>query len=102
MREIEGMGFRAYGKRYGFTHAIPQILAEYSPKTAEELSPELKVRVAGRVKTIRSKGKAGFPHPGRNAEHLPGFVPSASITSHSLQLFLWLLICGVHWAARVP
>ena len=39
IREIESMGYRAYGKRYDFTHAIPQILAEYSPKTAEELSP---------------------------------------------------------------
>ena len=32
IREIEGMGYRAYGKRYDFTHAIPQILAEYSPR----------------------------------------------------------------------
>ena len=26
-REIESMGYRAYGKRYDFTHTIPQILA---------------------------------------------------------------------------
>ena len=30
-------GYRAYGKRYDFTHSIPQIVAEYGPKTAEEL-----------------------------------------------------------------
>ena len=62
IREIESLGFHAYGRKYDFTHTVPQILNEYSAKTAEELSPDFKVRVSGRVKTFRSKGKAGFAH----------------------------------------
>src|SRR5258708_1678266 len=81
------MGYRAYGKRYDFTHAIPQILAEYSPKTAEELSPELKVRVAGRVKTIRSKGKAGFAHLAQNGEQLQIYVRSDAVSDSDFKLF---------------
>ncbi|PYT24679.1 MAG: lysine--tRNA ligase [Acidobacteria bacterium] len=87
IREIESMGYRAYGKRYDFTHAIPQILAEYSPKTAEELSPELKVRVAGRVKTIRSKGKAGFAHLAQNGEQLQIYVRSDAVSANDFKLF---------------
>ncbi len=87
IREIESMGYRAYGKRYDFTHAIPQILAEYSAKTAEELSPELKVRIAGRVKTIRSKGKAGFAHLAQNGEQLQIYVRSDAVSESDFKLF---------------
>ena len=76
-----------YGKRYDFTHAIPQILAEYSAKTAEELSPDLKVRVAGRVKTIRSKGKAGFAHLAQNGEQLQIYVRSDAVSANDFTLF---------------
>ena len=39
IREIEALGYRAYGRRYEFTHEIPAILAEYGAKPAEELLP---------------------------------------------------------------
>jgi lysyl-tRNA synthetase class 2 len=86
-REIESMGYRAYGKRYDFTHTIPRILAEYGSKTAEELSPELKVRVAGRVKTVRSKGKAGFAHLAQNGEQLQIYVRSDAVSANDFRLF---------------
>ncbi len=37
IREIEALGYRAYGQRFEFTHTIPEILADYGAKTAEEL-----------------------------------------------------------------
>ena len=85
IREIEQLGQRAYGKRYDFTHAIPQILAEYGSKTAEELSPDLKVRIAGRVKTIRSKGKAGFAHLAQDGDQLSAFHEAPSGPGSSLR-----------------
>src|SRR5260370_10906987 len=81
------MGYRAYGKRYDFTQAIPQILAEYGSKTAEELSPELKVRIAGRVKSIRSKGKGGFAHLAQNGEQLQIYVRSDAVSASDFKLF---------------
>ena len=39
IREIEGLGYRAYGKRYDFTHTIPQILAEYSSEDRRRAFP---------------------------------------------------------------
>jgi len=87
IREIEQLGQRAYGRRYDFTHAIPQILAEYGSKTAEELSAECKVRIAGRVKTIRSKGKAGFAHLAQNGEQLQIYVRSDAVSADDFRLF---------------
>jgi lysyl-tRNA synthetase, class II len=87
VHEIESLGYRAYGKRYDFTHSIPQILAEYSSKTAEELSPAFKVRIAGRVKTIRSKGKAGFAHLAQDGEQLQIYVRSDAVGPNDFRLF---------------
>ena len=46
IREIEALGYRPYGSRFDFTHTIPEILAGYGTKPAEELVPEVRVRVA--------------------------------------------------------
>ena len=36
--EIEALGFQPYGHRFDFTHAIPQVLASFGDKTAEQLA----------------------------------------------------------------
>ena len=54
-RQIEALGYRPYGRRFDCTHTIPEILAGFSSKSAEELSPELRVRIAGRVQTVRRR-----------------------------------------------
>jgi lysyl-tRNA synthetase class II len=56
--EIEALGFRAYGQRFDASHTIPQILADYSAKTAEELADKPRVQIAGRIQTVRRMGKA--------------------------------------------
>jgi lysyl-tRNA synthetase, class II len=87
IREIESLGHRAYGKRYDFTHTVARILSEYGTKPAEELSPDLKVRIAGRVKTIRSKGKAGFAHLSQDGEQLQIYVRSDAVSPNDFRLF---------------
>ena len=47
--EIEALGFRPYGARFDTTHTVPQILADYAAKTAEELADKPQVRIAGRI-----------------------------------------------------
>jgi len=72
--EIEALGFKAYGHRFDFTHTVPQILAEYSDKTAEQLEPRVQVRIAGRILTVRRMGKAGFAHLQQDGERLQIYV----------------------------
>ena len=57
LKQIEALGQIAYRSKYEFTHTIPQILADYSEKTAEQLeAPRVNVRVAGRIMAIRLMG----------------------------------------------
>ena len=90
IREIEALGYRAYGRRFDFTHTIPEILGAYGSKTAEELTPEVRVRVAGRMMTVRPMGKAGFAHLQQNGERLQIYVKKDAVGERDFQLFKML------------
>ena len=85
--EIEALGFKAYGHRFDFTHSIPQILAEYGDKTAEQLEPRVQVRIAGRIGTMRRMGKAGFLHLLQNGERLQIYVRQDAVGEKEFALY---------------
>jgi lysyl-tRNA synthetase, class II len=85
--EIEALGFRAYGQRFDASHTIPQVLAEYSAKTAEELADKPRVRMAGRIQTIRHMGKAGFMHLMQSGERLQVYVRKDAVPEADYALF---------------
>ncbi|MGD0499391.1 MAG: lysine--tRNA ligase [Bryobacteraceae bacterium] len=87
IREIEALGYRAYGQRYDFTHTIPEILAGFGGKSAEELTPDMRVRVAGRVMTLRLMGKAGFAHLQQNGERLQIYVKKDAVGERDFTMF---------------
>ena len=87
IREIEALGYRPYGRRFDFTHTIPAILADYGTKQAEELVPEVRVRVAGRLMTKRLMGKAGFAHLQQNGERLQIYVKKDAVGERDFSLF---------------
>ena len=87
IREIEALGFEAYGQRFDFSQAIPLILAEYRAKTAEELEPRVHVRIAGRIMTIRRMGKAGFAHLQQNGERLQIYVRKDAVPERDFALY---------------
>ncbi|MFB3827251.1 MAG: lysine--tRNA ligase [Bryobacteraceae bacterium] len=90
IREIEALGFRAYGRRFDFSHGIPQILAEHGSKTAEELEARVNVRIAGRIQTMRRMGKAGFAHLMQNGERLQIYVRKDAVGERDYHL--WQLL----------
>ena len=85
--EIEALGFHPYGHRFDFTHTIPQILAEYGDKSAEQLEPRVQVRVAGRVMTVRRMGKAGFAHLMQNGEQVQVYVRKDAVSEKEFALY---------------
>jgi lysyl-tRNA synthetase class 2 len=85
--DIEALGFKPYGHRFDFTHTIPQILADYSAKTAEELEPRVSVKVAGRILTIRRMGKAGFAHLLQNGERLQIYIRKDAVSEKDFALY---------------
>jgi len=48
LKKIEALGQPAYPRKYNFSHTVPQILAEYSGETGEELEEGIKLVSAGR------------------------------------------------------
>jgi lysyl-tRNA synthetase class 2 len=85
--EIEALGFRAYGHRFDASHTIPQILAEYSAKTAEEIADQPRVRIAGRIQTIRRMGKAGFMHLMQSGERMQVYVRKDAVPEPDYALY---------------
>ena len=85
--EIEALGFRAYGQRFDASHTIPQILADYRAKTSEELADQPRVRIAGRIQTVRRMGKAGFMHLMQSGERLQVYVRKDAVPEADYALY---------------
>jgi lysyl-tRNA synthetase, class II len=96
LKRIEALGQQSYPTKYEFTHTIPQILAEYSPKTKEQLeNPKANVRVAGRIMAIRLMGKAGFAHLQQDGQRLQIYVKKDAVGEKGFELYK-LLDLGDH------
>src|SRR5271156_1434974 len=96
LKQIEGLGQRAYPTKYEFTHTISTILADYSGKSAEELDqPRVNVRVAGRIMAIRLMGKAGFAHLQQGGQKLQIYVKKDAVGEKGFELYK-LLDIGDH------
>jgi lysyl-tRNA synthetase class 2 len=97
--EIRQLGFQPYGQAFEFSHTIPQILSEYGVKSAEELSSSTRVRVAGRIQTIRRMGKAGFLHLLQDGQKLQIYVKKDAVPESSYKLYELLDIGDIVGAA---
>jgi lysyl-tRNA synthetase, class II len=96
LKQIEALGQQAYPRKYDFTHTIPQILVEYSEKTAEQLeNPRVNVRVSGRIMAIRLMGKAGFAHLQQGGQRLQIYVKQDAAGEKGFELYK-LLDLGDH------
>ncbi len=86
-KQIEALGYKPYGHRFDTTNSIPQIVAEYGAKTAEELEPRVNVRVAGRLQTVRRMGKAGFAHLQQGTERLQIYIKKDGLSEKDYELY---------------
>ncbi len=100
LRQIEALGQQAYPHKFDFTHSAPQILAEYTDKTAEQLeNPRVEVKVAGRIISIRLQGKAGFAHLQQGGQRLQVYVKLDFVGEKGFALYK-LLDLGDHIGVR--
>lgn len=86
-RDIEALGFRAYGRRYESSHSIPDVIAQYGAKTAEELGESTRVRISGRIQTVRRMGKAGFLHLAQGGERIQIYVKKDAVSERDFNLY---------------
>ena len=96
LKQIEALGQESYPRKYDFTHTIPQILADYTQKSTEELEQSrVNVRVAGRLVAIRLMGKAGFSHLQQSGQRLQIYVKKDAVGEKGFELYK-LLDLGDH------
>jgi len=96
LKQIEALGQATYRSKYDFTHTLEQILAEYTPKTTEDLEQaRVNVRVAGRIMAIRLMGKAGFAHLQQGGKRLQIYVKKDAVGEKGFELYK-LLDLGDH------
>lgn len=87
-KEIEALGYKAYGHRFDASHLIPEILAGNQAKTTEELEQSrTPVKIAGRIQTVRRMGKAGFIHLQQGGERLQIYVKKDGIPESDFGLY---------------
>ena len=100
LAQIEALGQQAYPHKYATTHTIPQIVAGYSDKAAEQLEAgKIGVQLAGRIMALRLMGKAGFAHLQAGGQRLQIYVRKDAVGDKGWELFK-LLDIGDHVGAR--
>ena len=96
LKQIASLGQPAYPRKYDFTHAIPQVLEDYSGRTAEQLAdPRVDLRIGGRIMAIRLMGKAGFAHLQQGGKQLQIYVKKDAVGDSGFELYK-LLDLGDH------
>lgn len=63
MEDLRQNGIDPFGQRFDRTHLSSELVEEFGAFSKEELEEkEIEVAIAGRIRTKRGKGKAGFAH----------------------------------------
>ena len=88
LKEIQELGYDPYPTFYRTTHALPEVVQEFSEKSAEELEHgKHKVRVAGRILTNRPFGKAGFMTLSDGEGQLQVYAKKDQLSDRDFQLY---------------
>jgi lysyl-tRNA synthetase class 2 len=60
IEEIRKMGFEPYAYKFDRTHSINEVLEKYSSIKSNEKIENIKISVAGRIRSVRRHGKLSF------------------------------------------
>jgi lysyl-tRNA synthetase, class II len=100
LKRIEALGQASYPYSFEASHSIPQILADYSAKSGEELQQQrVNVKIAGRLVSIRGQGKAGFAHLQQGGQRLQIYIKLDYVGENGFALYK-LLDLGDHIGVR--
>jgi lysyl-tRNA synthetase class 2 len=88
-------GVNPYPNRFDRTHTLAEVTASHGPKSAEELDGlDAQVRIAGRILTKRTMGKASFATLSDGEAQLQLFVRQNDVGAEAYSLFLDLVDRG--------
>ena len=92
---LRALGLEPYPTRYERTHGLAQITVAYGDKTLEELEAlSVPVRIAGRVLTKRTHGKASFATLSDGEAHLQVYLRQEEVGDRDYSAFYDLVDLG--------
>jgi lysyl-tRNA synthetase class 2 len=88
LEELRALGVEIYPRKFDGQTAIDEVVAEYSPKTGEELEAvQPRTRVAGRILSIRSFGKANFLVLSDGKARVQVYIRHDSVAERDFKIF---------------
>jgi len=87
LEEIRKMGIDPYPYSFGRTHFINEVIEKYSNVKAGEKIENVKVAVAGRIKSKRHHGKLSFAHIEDSSGSIQAFIGADNVSEKEYELF---------------
>ncbi|MCX7975363.1 MAG: lysine--tRNA ligase [Candidatus Aminicenantes bacterium] len=88
LASLKAKGIELYPYKFAKTHFLDEIVALYGLKSREELENEkIRVKVAGRIMTIRRMGRATFFHIANSQAKLQAYLREDVVGLESYRLF---------------
>ena len=87
LEEIRKMGFEPFGRKFEITHMIDEVIKNYSKVKPDERIEDVKISVAGRIRSIRKHGKLSFAHIEDSSGKIQIYVSIDNINKKKYNLF---------------
>ncbi len=88
LEQIVALGYDPFPHKFVYTHTAAEIVRRFAGRSAAELEGErIKVRLPGRIQTIRLHGKAGFAHLLGQGQRLQIYIKKDTVGERGFTLF---------------
>jgi lysyl-tRNA synthetase class 2 len=87
LEEIRKMGFEPYPYKFDRTNYIGEVIEKYSKIKAGEKIEDVKLSVAGRIKSKRHHGKLSFAHIEDSSGLIQAFIGADNVSEKEYELF---------------
>jgi lysyl-tRNA synthetase class 2 len=87
LEDIRKMGIEPYPYNFSITHSIDEVIKKYSDIKAGEKIENVKIAVAGRMKSKRHHGKLSFAHIEDSSGSMQVFIGVENVSEKEYELF---------------
>ncbi len=87
LEEIRKMGFEPYPYKFDRTHYIKEVIEKYSDIKSGEKIENIKIAVAGRIRSKRHHGKLSFAHIEDSSGKIQVFISAENVSEKEYKLF---------------
>jgi len=87
VEEIRKLGFEPYPYRFDVTHFVKDVIEKYSSIKPGEKKENIKISIAGRIKSKRQHGKLSFAHVEDSSGSIQVFIGADNVSEKEYELF---------------